>query len=295
MQSYIPFPDIDPALFTIELFGLTLALRWYALAYIAGLVLGWLLVRFLMRRPALWPGQTAPMPPKETEDLLTAMIVGVVLGGRLGFVLFYNPVYYLSNPLDIIKIWEGGMAFHGGFLGVVLGIIWFCRSRGYPMVQVGDAVALATPIGIFFGRLANFINGELWGRATTVSWGVLFPDPRAQVCPDWWTETLCVRHPSQLYEAALEGVVLFAVLLWGLRRGWLKRPGTMIGVFLLGYGLARTLVENYRQADPQFMTADNPVGHVIQMGTYGLTMGQLLSLPMVAAGLIVLALRRRAE
>jgi phosphatidylglycerol:prolipoprotein diacylglycerol transferase len=280
----LPFPAIDPALFTVDLGFAEFSLRWYALAYIAGLLIGWRIVVALVKRPALWPGARSPMTPDQPEDLLTWMVLGVVLGGRLGFVLFYQPGYYLENPLQALALWEGGMSFHGGLLGVVVAVLVWSRAHGAPTLSVGDAVAVATPQGLLWGRLANFVNGELWGRPTDVPWAMVFPDPRAGGLP---------RHPSQLYEAALEGLALGIVMLWLARRGWLKRPGAMIGVFLLGYGLARAFVEAFRQADPQFVTADNPFGHVLRLGAgpdaWGLTMGQLLSLPMAAVGALILA------
>ena len=289
----MPFPDIAPEIFSIEMFGLTLALRWYAVAYIAGLLLGWALVRRLMARPMSWPGGVAPLSKTDVDDLLTYMILGVVIGGRLGFTLFYQPGYYLSHPLEILRVWQGGMSFHGGFLGVIVGICLFCRVRAKPLLSVGDAVAIAAPIGIFFGRLANFINAELWGRPSTLPWAVAFPGERAQACgPEW--PALCTRHPSQLYEAVLEGLLLFAIMMIGLRLGWLKSPGRIIGVFFLGYGLARTFVELFREADAQYVTADNPLGHVLQLGGFGLSMGQALSLPMILIGLIFL-MRRRSQ
>jgi phosphatidylglycerol:prolipoprotein diacylglycerol transferase len=292
MPLVLPFPEIDPALFTIELGGFSFSLRWYALAYIAGLLAGWWLMVRLMRRERLWPGARAPMTSDQPEELLTWMVLGVVLGGRLGFVVFYNPGYYLENPLEALAIWEGGMSFHGGFLGVMLGVILYARAKGMPLLQVADAVALAAPPGIFFGRIANFINGELWGRPTDVPWAMVFPAADDQP-----------RHPSQLYEAALEGVVLFAVLWWlALARGALKRPGLATGAFFIGYGLARTVVEFFRQGDLQFVTPDNPAGHFWRLGTgpdaFGLTIGQILSLPMIAIGLgfVLWALRaRRAD
>ncbi|GMG83688.1 prolipoprotein diacylglyceryl transferase [Paralimibaculum aggregatum] len=289
MTRVLPFPEFDPALFTVTAFGMELSLRWYALAYLAGLVIGcWLMIR-LMKRPALWPANRAPMTTAQPEEILTWMVLGVVLGGRLGFVLFYNPAYYLAHPMEALQIWQGGMSFHGGFLGVILGVVLYCRSRGLPVIQVGDAVALATPPGLFFGRIANFINGELWGRPTEVPWAMVFP--AADAFP---------RHPSQIYEALLEGLVLFLVMWWlALRRGQLKRPGTMIGVFALGYGLARCIVENFRQGNAEFVTATNPNGQFWRFGdtadAWGLTMGQILSLPMIAAGIaIILWAQRRA-
>ena len=289
MPLVLPFPEIDPALFTIELGGVSFALRWYALAYVAGLVLGWRMMVWLMGRDRLWPGARAPMSPAEPEELLTWMVLGVVLGGRLGFVLFYNPGYYLDHPGEALMLWQGGMSFHGGFLGVILGVVLFCRNRGLPLLQVGDAVALVAPPGILFGRLANFVNGELWGRPTEVPLAMVFPGADAQP-----------RHPSQLYEAALEGLVL-GLAIWGLAMfaGWLRRPGAVTGLFLAGYGLARAVVENFRQGDLQFVTPDNPVGQVIRFGTgpdaYGLTMGQVLSLPMIAVGAAFLAVAFRAR
>ncbi|MEL6236747.1 MAG: prolipoprotein diacylglyceryl transferase [Pseudomonadota bacterium] len=299
MDGYLPFPQIDPVIVSVELFGTTLSLRWYAMAYILGLVAGWRGMVWMMRRPTLWPANRAPMTPDQPEDLLTWMILGVVLGGRLGYVLFYNPLQYLADPAGILRLWDGGMSFHGGFLGVIVGVIIYCRRKGLPLLQVADAVACASPFGLLLGRLANFINGELWGRPTTQSWGMVFPGERAQTCPPGWLDTVCARHPSQLYEAATEGLLLL-ILMWALalRGRWLLHPGRITGLFFLGYGLARSLVENFRQGDPQFVSADNPWGQVLRLGTgpeaWGLTMGQILSLPMIAIGIgFVLAARRR--
>lgn len=283
MRAAIQFPDISNAI-EIPLFGWDLPLRWYALAYIAGLLIGWRIIVALMRRPRLWPQDTAPMQPKQVEDLLTAIILGVILGGRFGYVLFYQPGYYLSHPLDILKVWEGGMSFHGGFLGVLVAGLWFCRRAKVPAMPVSDAMALVAPVGLFLGRIANFVNAELWGRPTDLPWGVIFPGAAAQDCPGI-APGLCARHPSQLYEAGMEGLILGAVLFLLLSRGALKRPGLLTGVFLLGYGLSRFIVELVRQADQQFITPDNPLGHVVQIGALGLSMGQLLSLPMILAGL----------
>ena len=289
-MSYLPFPQISPDIFAIDLFGMTFALRWYALAYIVGLIGGWRLALDTLRRPALWH-EASPMNADQVERLLTWVIIGVILGGRLGFVLFYQPGFYLQNPGAILKVWEGGMSFHGGFLGVVTAGIIFCRREGIPMLKAADIMALAAPLGLFLGRVANFINAELWGRPTTMPWGVAFPGDAAQTCPE--VVGICARHPSQLYEALLEGLLLGLVLLWlAYRRGWLKWPGALTGLFLSGYGAARFVVEFVRQPDAQFITEGNPLGLALHIGGYGLTMGQILSLPMIAVGLWLL---RRAR
>ncbi|MDH5530824.1 MAG: prolipoprotein diacylglyceryl transferase [Paracoccaceae bacterium] len=291
MQAVLSFPDISNEIISFPILGFNFALRWYALAYLVGLIAGWRIVVSLMRRQSLWPGDVAPMEPKRVEDLLTAIIIGVILGGRLGFVLFYRPDYYLGNPGEILKVWEGGMSFHGGFLGVVIAGLWFCWRHKVPALQLADAMALVAPIGLFLGRVANFVNAELWGRPSDLPWAVIFPGEAAQSCPDT-QPGLCARHPSQLYEAGLEGLALGLVLIWLLRRGALKQPGLITGAFLIGYGLSRFVVEIFRQADAQFITPENPLGHVIQLTGFGLSMGQLLSLPMIAAG-VWLAMRSR--
>lgn len=293
MNPALIFPDIDPAIVSFRIFGAELALRWYALAYIAGLLIGWRYIIWLCARPGLWGGE-APMQRSEPEDLLTWMVLGVILGGRLGFVLFYQPAYYAANPGQILAVWQGGMSFHGGLLGVAAGVVGFSLARGRAMLRVGDAVAAAAPIGIFFGRIANFINAELWGRPTTVPWGMVFPGEAAQTCPAGW-EGPCARHPSQLYEAGLEGLLLFALLAIAIRRGALAAPGLVSGLFLVGYAAARAFVETFRQADAQFQSAANPLGHVVGSPEWGLTMGQMLSLPMLLAGVgLILWSRRRA-
>ncbi|MEQ3642390.1 MAG: prolipoprotein diacylglyceryl transferase [Paracoccus sp. (in: a-proteobacteria)] len=286
----IPFPDIAPEIFTITLGGFSFSLRWYALAYLAGLILGWRLIVAMMRRPALWGG-TPPTAPDRVDDLLTWVILGVILGGRLGFVLFYEPAYYLSNPGQILQVWQGGMSFHGGFAGVIVATWAWSRSQGVPVLRLADAMAVVAPIGIFFGRIANFINAELWGRPTDLPWGVVFPGEAAQTCPG--IVGPCARHPSQLYEAGLEGLLLGLTLLVLVRAGGLRRPGLAFGVFLAGYGLARMFVELFRVADAQFITPDNPLGHVLGGPVIGLTMGQTLSLPMVLIGLALVAYARR--
>ena len=303
LPAALPFPDISPEIFSIPIGGTVFALRWYALAYIAGILLGWRLAVMTVRRAVLWPGSQAPITPEQVEALMTWIILGVVLGGRLGYVLFYQPAYYLQNPAEILLLWQGGMSFHGGFLGVVIGGALFCWRHGIAMVQAGDLMALCTAPGLLFGRLANFINAELWGRASHAPWAVIFPGAAAQDCagPEGLVAVgdlvLCARHPSQLYEAALEGLVLGGLLIWlAWRRGALKQPGLVMGVFFAGYGLARIMVELFRQADPQFISADNPLGHVISLSaSVGLSMGQILSLPMLVVGVaFVIMARRRA-
>jgi phosphatidylglycerol:prolipoprotein diacylglycerol transferase len=292
MQAMIHFPDISPEIFSIPLFGMEFALRWYALAYIAGIVIAWRLAVSALKSPALWPGQKPPMRPEQVEDLLTWIILGVILGGRLGFVLFYQPGYYLSHPSEILRIWQGGMAFHGGLLGVIVAAWAYAHRHGVSKLQMADLVAYTVPAGLLLGRLANFINAELWGRPTDLPWGVTFPGQAAQTCGQALGE-LCARHPSQLYEAAMEGLLLGAVLIWlTWRRQSLLRPGLNLGVFLAGYGLARFIVEFFRQPDAQFVTPGNPLGLAWQLGGYGLTMGQALSVPMIALGLYF-ALRRK--
>lgn len=301
MPFAIPFPDLSPELFAIEIGSFRFALRWYALAYIAGLLAGWWLIVQAVKRPALWPDEAAPMQPAQVEGLLTAVVLGVILGGRLGFVLFYQPAYYLQNPAEILMVWQGGMAFHGGLIGVAVAAFIFCRMNKVPPLQVADAMSMVVAIGLGLGRLSNFVNAELWGRPTEVAWGVIFPGPAAQDCPGpvglVATELgqMCARHPSQLYQVALEGVLLGAVMLWlAWRRGWLKTPGALTGMFFTIYGLARFAVEFVRQPDAQFTGPDNPIGFAIALSpSVGLTMGQLLSLPMIALGLWLVATRRR--
>ena len=293
MQATLQFPDLSHEVFSVTVFGIELALRWYALAYIAGLLVGWRLVVRLVKTDRLWPGGRAPMTHEQVEELLTWVILGVILGGRLGFVLFYKPGHYIQNPVEIPMLWQGGMAFHGGLLGVMLAVWLFCRKHGIALMSAADALALATPPGLFFGRIANFINAELWGRPWDGPWAVVFPGQLAQYCPGW-DQVPCARHPSQLYEAGLEGLVLGAVLLVLVyRHGWLKVPGQTAGLFFAGYGVARFCVEYFRQADFQFITPDNPMGYALHWEGWGVTMGQLLSLPMVAIGLAFFVIARR--
>lgn len=261
-QTFLQFPNIDPVIFSIGPF----AIRWYALSYIAGLILGWRYCVHLCRRPPRF------MEPQALDDLLVYATFGVVLGGRIGYVLFYNPAHYLENPAQILQVWQGGMAFHGGMLGTILGLVIFALRRGINPLAVGDMVAAAAPIGLFFGRIANFINGELFGRATDVPWAMVFPNGGP-----------VPRHPSQLYEAALEGLLLFAILAWLIWRTDIRRyPGAIGGLFLAGYGCARFTVEFFREPDAQ-------LGFLFA----GATMGQLLSLPMIVAGLAIALWARR--
>ena len=289
----IPFPEISPEIFSVSLFGFDFALRWYALAYIVGIVIGWRIVVAALKQPRLWASPGAPMTAKQAEDLLTWLIVGVILGGRLGYVLFYQFQDYLSRPGDILKIWQGGMSFHGGMLGFILAAWIYTGRQSIPRLTASDVLVLGVWPGLLLGRIANFINAELWGRPTDLPWGVAFPGYSAQDCGQAIGE-ICARHPSQLYEALLEGVLLGALLLWlAWKRDALKRPGLTSGAFFAGYGLARFLVEFVRQPDAQFISDGNPLGLAFHVGGYGLTMGQLLSLPMIALGAWLIARARR--
>jgi phosphatidylglycerol:prolipoprotein diacylglycerol transferase len=264
----LPFPDIDPVLVSIGPF----AIRWYALAYIGGILLGWVYARWMIRNDALWAGRKAPMTVTDFDDFIVWVTLGIILGGRTGYVLFYNPAYFAANPSEIFQLWNGGMSFHGGFAGCVLAVVLFAWRRKISILSLGDLTCAAGPIGLFLGRMANFINGELWGRTTDVAWSFVFP--HAGPLP---------RHPSQLYEAALEGLVLFIVLALFVRGGALKRPGLIIGIFAIGYALARSFCELFREPDAQ-------LGFLWG----GLTMGMLLSIPLLLAGIafVVYALRK---
>ncbi|HEY3641027.1 MAG TPA: prolipoprotein diacylglyceryl transferase [Xanthobacteraceae bacterium] len=267
MLYVIPFPAFDPVLLRLG----PLAIRWYALAYIVGILAGWLYARHIIRTEKYWGGP-APMTVTDFDDFVLWVTLGIILGGRIGYVLFYNAGYFAAHPAEMLELWKGGMSFHGGFLGCVLAVILFARYRGLPILSLGDVTCAAGPIGLFLGRIANFINGELWGRPSDVPWAMVFPNGGP-----------LPRHPSQLYEAALEGVVLFAVLFVLVRAGALKRPGTIIGAFALGYGLIRVFCELFREPDAQ-------LGFLWQ----GLTMGMLLSLPLMLAGIaFIVAARRR--
>jgi phosphatidylglycerol:prolipoprotein diacylglycerol transferase len=262
----IPFPVFDPVLVSIG----PLSIRWYALAYIGGLIIGnWLCLR-LSATPSLW-GQRIPPSEALVDDMLLYAALGVVLGGRLGYVLFYNPVYYLANPQEIIAVWRGGMAFHGGLAGAALGVWYFARRTQVSALTVADICSAVVPIGLCLGRIANFIKPELWGRESDVAWAMVFPD--AGPLP---------RHPSQLYEAALEGALLFVLLQIALRvfRAQ-EKPGLVSALFFLGYGTFRFICEFYREPDTQFI---GPV-----------SMGMALSVPvwLTAAALFAIALRKK--
>jgi len=287
MNAMIPFPNISPEIFSISVFGFELALRWYALAYISGILIGWRMVIMTVKTSRLWIKNQPVMTPTQIEDLLTWVILGVIFGGRLGYVLFYQPSYYLQNPSEIVHVWQGGMAFHGGLLGVIVAGLVFTTRYKIPKLSAADVLALGVPPGLLLGRIANFINSELWGRPTDLPWGVAFPTQAAQLCPD--VIGVCARHPSQLFEALLEGLILGGVLLWLVwRRDAYKNPGLIAGTFFLGYGIARFVVEFVRQPDAQFVSAGNPLGLALEVGGYGLTMGQLLSVPMIGLGLYLI-------
>jgi len=264
----IPFPAFDPVLVTIG----PVAIRWYALAYIVGILLGWLYARALIRSERLWGGP-APLTVTDYDDFVLWVTLGIILGGRIGYVLFYNPGYFATHPWETLQLWKGGMSFHGGFLGCVLAVILFARYRGLSILSLGDITCAAGTIGIFLVRIANFVNGELWGRPTDVPWAMVFPNggPLA-------------RHPSQLYEAALEGLLLFLLLGALIRVGALKRPGLILGAFMLGYAGARSICEHFREPDAQ-------LGFLWG----GLTMGTLLSVPLLLAGITLIAVALRRE
>jgi len=278
------FPNIDPIVH-IGSFALQwgpLALRWYALAYVAGILLGWRFAIRMTRTPSLWGGRTPTATPLQIDDLVLWITLGIILGGRLGYILFYmlmnedQRIWLFAHPLDVFKIWEGGMSFHGGFLGVCAAIALFARKNGIDVLKLGDLIAPVAPIGLFFGRIANFINGELWGRPTDGPFGIIFCNETIQaahpqhICP----AGSYPRHPSQLYEAGLEGALLFLILAFAVYRlKWLQRRGAIVATFLIAYGLFRLSLENVR--NPDVGMPDFP---------FGLTMGMLLSTPMILVG-----------
>jgi phosphatidylglycerol---prolipoprotein diacylglyceryl transferase len=286
MQALISFPPLTPEIFSIEIGSFGFSLRWYALAYIAGFLIAWRMIVAAVRQPDLWPRGRAPMDVAQVESLLTWIILGVILGGRLGFVLFYQPAYYLSHPTEILRVWEGGMSFHGGLIGAAVSGWIFALRNAIPPSAISDAMAMSVAPGLFLGRVANFINAELWGHPTTQPWGVLFPG-YGSICPPDWPHA-CARHPTQLYEAGLEGLVMGLILWLMVRRGALRTPWLVTGAFFALYGAARFTVEFWRVPDDQFLAA-HPQGHVISLGDFGLTMGQTLSLPMLVLGLVLIA------
>ena len=277
--SVIPFPNFDPVLFTIPIEfpvgSFTIGpfpIRWYALAYIFGILAGWVYGRAMIRNQRNWGG-AAPLALVDFDDFILWVTLGIILGGRIGYVLFYNLPVYVAEPVRVLQLWSGGMSFHGGFLGCVVAVMTFAFLRRIPILSLGDIVCAVAPIGLFLGRLANFVNGELWGRPTDVPWAMVFPSGGAEP-----------RHPSQLYEAGLEGLLLFIVLAVLAHRGALRRPGLILGTFAACYAVVRTLCEFFREPDRQ-------LGFLWG----GATMGQLLSFPLFVAGvlLIVFAVRRR--
>jgi len=260
----IAFPVFDPIAIAIG----PIAIRWYALAYIGGIVLGWLYARALIKNERLWGGP-APITLPQMDDFILWVTLGIIVGGRTGYVLFYNLPFFIEHPAEIFELWKGGMSFHGGFLGCVVAVMWFARRNGIPILSLGDITTAVAPIGLLLGRLANFINSELWGRLadSSVPWAVVFPNGGP-----------LPRHPSQLYEAGLEGILLFIILAVMIRMGALRRPGLILGSFIAIYAFARITAEFFREPDPQ-------LGFLWG----GLTMGMLLSVPMIIAGAILIA------
>jgi phosphatidylglycerol:prolipoprotein diacylglycerol transferase len=258
----LPFPDIDPVLFSIGIFSI----RWYALAYIGGILLGWVFLRRLVTSP------DDPVGRPPLDDLLNYGIIGIVIGGRLGYVLGYNAIYYAQHPLEILFVWQGGMSFHGGFVGLVASVYLVARKHEISFLALGDLISFSGPIGLFLGRIANFINGELYGRTTDVPWAFVFPNGGP-----------LSRHPSQLYEAFLEGILLFFIIGFAYHKGARQHPGLILGIFMSGYGFSRIIVEFFREPDAH-------LGFIFSH----ITMGQILSLPMLVLGLFVIrfALRK---
>ncbi|WP_243406099.1 prolipoprotein diacylglyceryl transferase [Sphingosinicella sp. YJ22] len=265
--------NLDPVALDLGFFQL----RWYSLAYLAGIVIGYMYLLRLVKQPG------SPMARRHADDMVFYATLGIILGGRLGYVLFYKPMDYLNDPLAIVKLWDGGMSFHGGLLGTILAMLYLARKNGLSFLRVSDYVACCVPFGLFFGRLANFVNGELWGRPSDVAWAVQFRElvgpGRVEVGPP--------RHPSQLYEAGLEGILLFLVLFvlfWWTRARY--KPGLLAGVFTLGYGLSRFVVEYFREPDAHLMWLAEQTG---------LSMGQWLTVPMILIGLYLIVTARTRE
>jgi phosphatidylglycerol:prolipoprotein diacylglycerol transferase len=291
----LQFPDISwyvPLLgpYHFHLFGHEigpLGVRWYALAYIAGITLGWRYAVRLVKTPRIWGDQGPTATTVQLDDLVLWLTLGVVVGGRLGSMIFYSPKELITHPLALFQIWNGGMSFHGGMIGVTVAIVLFARSNKINILRLADLIAPAVPFGLFFGRIANFINGELWGRPTHLPWGMVFCNQTIIQEYGSCQAGMDPRHPSQLYEAGLEGIVLFLILRWATHRaGWLQRNGAVTGLFLIFYGLFRIMLENVRQPDAGL---DNfPLG---------LTMGIILSIPMVLGGiwLVWRAMKRPIE
>tara|TARA_B100000676_G_C18058843_1_gene836345 strand:+ start:411 stop:1298 length:888 start_codon:yes stop_codon:yes gene_type:complete len=292
----IPFPEgIRPDIFTISLGSFTITLYWYAVAYILGIVACWRLAAYALKTNELWQKNTPPLNPIKLEDLMSYCVLGIIIGGRLGFVIFYNPEYYLKNLLEVFYVWQGGMSFHGGLIGVATASCLFFRKNSVPLRSGADLLALGTPIGLGLGRVANFVNDELWGRVTDVPWGVIVSSPHSRsVCEEIIGP--CIRHPSQIYEALLEGLILFTLMMYfAFRKNGFKKPGFLAGIFLTGYGLSRCFVELFRQPDQQFQSVKNPMGFFIQLGETGITMGQALSLPMIVIGIILFVTSKRSD
>jgi phosphatidylglycerol---prolipoprotein diacylglyceryl transferase len=266
----IAFPVFNPIALQIG----PIAIRWYALAYICGIVLGWLYARALVKKERLWGGP-APISLLQLDDFILWVTIGIIVGGRTGYVLFYNPAFFAQHPAEIFQLWNGGMSFHGGFLGCVAAVMLFCRANGISILSLGDITTAVGPIGLFLGRLANFINSELWGRRadSSVPWAMVFPNGGPEP-----------RHPSQLYEAGLEGILLFTILAIMIRMGALKRPGLILGSFIAIYAFARIASEFFREPDAQ-------LGFLWG----GLTMGMLLSVPMIIVGVILIVKAWRRE
>jgi phosphatidylglycerol---prolipoprotein diacylglyceryl transferase len=260
----IPFPAINPVLISIGPF----AVRWYALAYIVGIIAGWFYARAVIARARFWGGP-APLTVADYDDFIIWVTLGIIAGGRIGYVLFYNLPQFVAHPLQIIQLWNGGMSFHGGVAGCVVACILFGLRRGLPILTLGDITTAVAPIGLFLGRIANFINGELWGRPTDVPWAMVFPNGGP-----------LPRHPSQLYEATLEGLVLLIVLGIMVQFGALKRRGLITGSFFFLYGVARVICEFFREPDAQL--------EAFTRGTGGVTMGMLLCVPLMIAGLALI-------
>ncbi|WP_166303634.1 prolipoprotein diacylglyceryl transferase [Bradyrhizobium sp. 26S5] len=268
----IDFPVFNPVALSLG----PIVIRWYALAYIVGIVLGWVYARSLIKKERLWGGP-APITLPQLDDFILWVTIGIIVGGRTGYVLFYNLPFFMAHPGEILELWKGGMSFHGGFLGCVAAVMLFARRNNISILSLGDITTAVAPIGLFLGRLANFINSELWGRHAEASlpWAMIFPNGGP-----------LPRHPSQLYEAGLEGIVLFVALAIMIRMGALKRPGLILGSFITIYGIARIIGEHFREPDPQ-------LGFLWG----GLTMGMLLSVPMIIVGVIIIraSVRRKAN